>query len=428
MTEVSASADNTAHAQAPAPYAVPHPPATQPITSAASVEWDHTGRVIAARFSGGHGSKFRYDANGVLYGFSYARLAWSTMDGVNWTARDQANDYTMSGRVDVGMDGAIKIEKATITRVLKLNGVISDRFPDGTIAQSIRDDAEPSAADLLASVHPRASVREPQHVMQATFCNIDEAAGTPPSAKTEESESAVSGRRVVAGGRRMSVSRLRDAEDKAASAEPAAQDVVANAKQSVEEFLTANVVRLLELAKGAEAPELPKFLDKLAVICHRERRVDEARVLHERALNIRAHQLGADHSDTGVNLHGLGRIYLEWGRYVEAEQYLLDAVKVFDKGLRKTKFLFSAEAVDSSILSEALRNLIGALHSLASLYHEQKKLHLCSQLCDTAVSATNGVTAEYRVGINAALESLAAMAAQAEMDPKQTYNRIRAQR
>jgi YD repeat-containing protein len=436
MTEVSASADSNAPtdvgtppqpvvAAAPAPSVVPPAPITEEPTTVAAVEWDHTGRVISSRFTGGHISQFRYDSNGSLYGFSYARLAWHTLDGFNWTARDNGYDYEMSGKVEVGMDGAITIDKGTVTRTLKLSGVISDCFTDGSIVESVRDSAEPMPGDLLASWHPRAAVREPQMVMEPN-AGVYQDAGTPPGGVAEDSGSpADESRCVVAGGRRMNFDRLKVVEEKAA-ATVASYNLVEETKAALDDFVTTSAIRLLEMTKGEDAPELPPFLDKLATVSHRERRVDEARVLHERALAIRVKHFGADHSDTGFNLHGLGKIYLEWGRYVESEQYLLDAVKVFAKALRKAKFMVSAEAAEPTHLGDALTSLINGLHSLASLYHEQNKLHLCSQLHESAVSATNSVPSAYRSGIDAALESLAAMAVQAEMDPKRSYQRIRA--
>jgi YD repeat-containing protein len=449
MTEVSTSTESSDQ---------------NPVTNAAAVDWDHTGRVISSRFTNGAQSHFRYDASGNLYAFSYARLAWSTMDGVNWTARDQHHDWTMAGRVDVSIDGAIRVELGTVTRTLKLDGSIVDEFADGSVSEVVRSSDEQTPADLMAAFAARASVREPQALMPGPASSPGAAAssasdrfpasggmavsrgsaasgglaasggsapsfgaptdssapaGAPPSARDEQDDAA--GRRVFAGGRRMK--RLREVEE----LEPApAPSLVESSRSAFESFLSSTVVRLLEMAKGADAKELPPFLDRLAQTCHRERRVDEARVLHERALQIRARYLGADHADTGVNHHGLGKIYLEWGRYVEAEQYLLDAVKVFEKGLRKARFMLAAEAVEPAYVSTQLAHLVGALHSLASLYHEQKKFHLCSQLHDTAVSAINSVDASLRVNIDAQLESLAAMAVQAELHFAKPVDRIRA--
>lgn len=421
MTDFSASADNSAPGvvSGEAPYAVPAVVASD----MAAVEWDHVGRVISCRFTGGHASKFRYDAGSTLYGFTYAKLAWSTMDGVNWTARDYVNDWSACGRINVTMDGAIVIERATVKRTLKLNGMIVDKYPDGSLVETVRETPEPTPFDLLATATPRSAVREPQVVMESVLsleadvsgasCSLANAPAGMPRGGTDGGEPE---RRVVAGGRRMQMDRLRVVEDEAAMASGGAQrSFVDESRVALGEFVASSAVRLLEFAKGADALELAPFLDRLALNSHRERRVDEARVLHERALAIRARHLGADHSDTGPNLHGLGKIYLEWGRYQEAEQFLLDAVKVFDKGLRKAKFMFSAGAVPDGFVSDALAHLVNALHTLSSLYHEQKKLNLCTHMHESAVAAVNSVPSAHRARIEAALESLAAMAVQAEV-------------
>ena len=419
MTEVSASADNGAPVLVPeeAPYTVSEAP-----PDFAAVEWDHAGRVISSRFTCGHCSKFRYDSGSTLYGFTYAKLAWSTIDGVNWTARDYVNDWTAAGRISVTMDGAIVIDKATVRRTLKLNGNIVDVYGDGSTLETVRDTAEPTPFDLLATATPRSAVREPQVVMESVLsletdvsgasCSLHAApAGSLPGGTEEVGGS----RRVVAGGRRMQLDRLRVVEEEAVLSGTPQRSFVDDSKIALDGFVASSAVRLLEFAKGADALELAPFLDRLALNSHRERRVDEARVLHERALAIRARHLGPDHADTGLNLHGLGKIYFEWGRYQEAEQFLLDAVKVFEKGLRKAKFMFSAGAVPDGFVSDSLAHLVNALHTLSSLYHEQKKLQLCSHMHESAVTAVNSVPVTHRARIEAALESLAAMAVHAEV-------------
>lgn len=393
MTEVSTSSDDGT-------------PAT-PQASAATVEWDHSGRVSSSKFSCGHLCSFRYDANGNLYAFTYARIAWSTMDGVNWSGRDQVSDWSFSGNVTVGLDGTIRIDRGNVVRTLKLNGTIIDEYADGTSVETVRPTVEVCPADLNASNAPRVFVREPQEVAQqwtASPVAAEAEAGTPPAAKEEEN------RRVFAGGRR--IKKLRDVDTAIAETSISFVD---EAKVAINDFMTTTAVTLLEKIKGGDAAELAPFLDKLANTCQRERRVDEARSLHERALQIRRTQQGYEHSDTGINLHALGRIYHEWGRYTEAEQALLDAVKVSEKGLRKARFLYATDAVSADHLSTQLKQLIDSLHSLSSLYHEQQKLHLCNQLYESAASACNSVGDQFRAGINDALESLAAMAAQAEL-------------
>src|SRR6185437_5748233 len=95
---------------------------------AASVDWDHKGRVFRSRFSDGHTCQFRYDENGALYGFVYARLAWSSLDGSLWSAQDVSHDYVVHGKICVNVDGTISIETPEFMRTLKLNGTIVDQY------------------------------------------------------------------------------------------------------------------------------------------------------------------------------------------------------------------------------------------------------------------------------------------------------------
>lgn len=373
-----------------------------------TVEWDHTGRVIASRFASGHSCQFRYDASGTLYAFTYARLAWSTIDGVRWAAKDHNYDWALEAKVEAGLDGAIRIETPNVKRTLLLNGMIVDEFPDGTFIESTRPTPDAVPADLLAVSHERAFVNEP--AVNATE------AGAIPQAK-DSSEEHKSTRRAlgIAGSR---LQRLRVVEEKI-STEPK-YDFVEETKSAMHNFVTATAVQLLEIAKGPNAPELIPFLDRLAITAHRERRVDEARVLHERALQIRKVVHGPEYSDTGINLHGLGKIYLEWGRYAEAEQALLDSVKVFEKGFRKARFLFSTGAVAEDFLLASLERMVQALHTLATLYHEHKKLTLCAQLYETAATACSSISSPRSDVLKALMESLAAMAVQAELEQQKS--------
>ncbi len=416
MTEVSTSTDGTAPdcSEPQALNAVPEIFQSEPapntllkVGSHAAVDWDHLGRVVSSKFSCGHVCQFRYDSGGNLYAFTYGKLAWSTLDGVHWAARDQNYDWTMTGKVLVGLDGTIRIERQHIARSLKLSGKVIDEYPDGTSIESVRPTAEITAGDLLAISHPRVVPTEPAAVVRQPS-EMPAEAGALPTSKAADEGSAE--RRGLAGGLRLN--RLREADDQKVRN----GKLVDDAKSAVDDFVTNAAIRLVEMTKGVEALELAPLLDKQAIACHKERRVDEARICHERALEIRRAHQGPDHADTGINLHGLGRIYLDWGRYNEAEQCLLDAVKVFEKGLRKSRFLHSTNAISSASLSGRLHYLINGLNTLACLYHEQRKLHLCNQLYESAVVACNSVDQQHRDGLKTVLESLQGMAAHAELE------------
>ena len=160
---------------------------------------------------------------------------------------------------------------------------------------------------------------------------------------------------------------------------------------------------------------LAPSIDALAFLAHAERRVDEARMLHEHALQVRRRALGPFHSELGISYYGLGKIYDDWGRVGEAETYYLRAIKMFDDGFKKARFLSEAGAVQAPYVSHHLGRLVTGLHALAVLYYEQKHRHLCEQLHSAALNACQSVRTEYAAEIDRTVESIAAMAAHLEV-------------
>lgn len=389
------------------------PPSTTEGSAVAAVEWDHKGRVILSRFTGGQVCQFRYDTDGNLYGFTYARLAWSTADGTRWTARDNHYVYTIDGLVTACVDGTVRIQRGDVTRTLKLNGTIVDEYTNGTYVESVRPSTELSASDLLAVNQPLQTTESlsaghpviSPGPMAPAFIERDEAITVP------DFDSATSRNSSSAG---VKLNRLRLANESDAVRTPPPEDALDSFRAWVSEM----AVKAVEAFRGEHDLALVAHLDILADVAYRRRRIDEARVLNERALAIRSMQLGSDHSDTGINHQALGRIYHEWGRFAEAEQCFLESIKVMAKGLGKARFLRDAAAVDDAHLNDYLKLLVSSLHSLASLYHEQKKRHLCEKLYDGAVEACNSVGEQYRVGVESMIESLAAMAAHSELEQK----------
>jgi YD repeat-containing protein len=429
----------------------------------ASVEWDHKGRVIRSRFANGHISQFRYDQQGSLYAFTYAGLAWNTTDGVRWSALDHQNTYSFQGKVTVLVDGTIEIEQKDLRRCLKLSGMIIDDFLNGTHLEHMRETDEPMPGDLLAVTRPRPAdfpmlsmdgdppttylgpaypanfitpqAREAAPPLPSAPPAVARLAGpitgqnpvfappngvesgeptlqqpkypATPSPVAQPTPSQPSRRRKIAEGLR--VDRMRAVEDKAAGTAPPLSDL----KKSVRKLLATSWVRIVETVKGPHELSIAASLDVLAQSAYDERRVDESRILHERALQLRRRHLGSSHPAAGVNLHGLGRIYHEWGRYTEAEHYYLDAVRLFAGGVSKARFLVSIEAAGVEHLYDALCKLLGALHSLSTLYHEHKKRHLCEKLYDAGVEACAAIQGEFRTMLQPALDSMAAMVAHA---------------
>lgn len=398
-------------------------PAVQDMPKAAvvgSVEWDHKGRVIRARFVNGQILQFRYDQQGCLYAFTYAGLAWSTTSGDRWTAVDEDNTYIIEGTVEVGIDGCLYIQKDGVRRGVKLNGVISDQLEDGTVVESARLSQELAPQDLLAVIKPknsdtlnRLTPYRPSSEKASVDLKIESVDAAPvvrqPATPPASPAGAAPARTALAQGVRIRSMKESVARAEAAAAPP--KDFLSRLKQ-----LTATwKVRVSDALRGQNTAALAPQFDVLAAAAYAERRVDEARLLHERSLAIRRKTLGSQHPDVGISLHGLATIYHDWGRFNEAEQYYLEAIKLLDNGFRKAIFLHSIAAVDAAYLSEHLDRLIFSLHSLASMYHEHKRPQLCEQIYHAAAHLCAKVGEPYKTQVAAKLQSMAAMCVHLDM-------------
>ena len=380
-----------------------------------AVDCDHKGRVIVARFDGGQVSQFRYDSVGRLYAFTYSRLAWSTADGAHWIARDQNNVYSLEATVAVANDGSLIIETAERTRVLRLNGTIIDQYTGDKSGEITRRRADFVAEDLLATVE----VRKDGPITSELKKRIAPAVTVPPPVdKTDgvtslrihaaTAANRISGRQGIVLGKR--VNRLRKIDD----VQLVHHEPIEEVKSSFAETMAKYAVKVIETIQGPKHVALVQHLDVLAAIAHQQRKVDEARQLHERSLSIKTANFGADYADTGVNLHGLGRIYYEWGRYAEAEQNYVRAIRVFEKGLQKSRFLLETGSVTASHTTEHLRRYINTLHSLATLYNEQGMKQMSVKIYATATQACSSVAEEHLEGLTVMMNNLAVIAARAE--------------
>jgi tetratricopeptide (TPR) repeat protein len=408
----------------------PQNPAKKPPVGA-TVEWDHKGRVVRSRFSNGHVCQFRYDQQGSLYAFTYARLAWSTTDGARWTAVDQENTYTLDGTVEICVDGTIRIERLDICRRLRLNGGITDQLSDGSTVETPRVGNDLTPADLLANARQKTSEAARYSSMEkaAIAAAMQAHVGVGPnsdSMKAWQGEPVhVAGperraaqptdlpvshqRKFIAQGVRFN--RMRNADSGATQAAPPS----ATLRNRWKRWLANSTIKFLQIVKGPEHVAIASSVDALAFLAHAERRVDEARMLHEHSLQIRRRALGPFHSDIGISLYGLAKIYDDWGRFGEAETYYLRAIKMFDDGFKKARFLHSAEAVSPQYVAHSLGRLVTGLHGLCGLYYGQKHRHLCEQLHAAALNACQSVSIEYPAEIDDTVKSIATMAMQLEV-------------
>jgi len=76
-------------------------------------------------------------------------------------------------------------------------------------------------------------------------------------------------------------------------------------------------------------PELSVALNGLAMICCEQDNFVEAEPLFQRAIRIGEQRLGSEHPYVANTLHNLGDLYLQQGKYAEAEALLLRAVQIY---------------------------------------------------------------------------------------------------
>jgi YD repeat-containing protein len=400
-------------------------PHAKPQVQAGTVEWDHKGRVVRSRFSNGQILQFRYDQQGCLYAFTYAGLAWSTASGARWTAVDEDNTYIIDGMIDVGIDGCLYVQKDGVRRSIKLNGIISDQLADGTVVESPRTESQLAPQDLLAVVkaknhdtlnrlNPFRPTEESQAVSRAPAPSAKEMPSPPPGPAEPTRRSLAAGARII----------RKEASSKATDFPAPQTDIVSWLKKTI----ATSKIAISEKLHGPDSLALAPQIDLLAAAAQADRRIDEARVLHERALEIRKKTLGPKHPDVGISMHGLATIYHDWGRFNEAEQYYLEGIKLLDNGFRKAVFLHSVGAVDADYLTSHLDRLVLSLHSLASMYHEYKRPQLCEQIYHAAAHICGKVGEPFRGQMAPKLESMLAMCAHLDMEKRPAEARLRISR
>jgi len=87
----------------------------------------------------------------------------------------------------------------------------------------------------------------------------------------------------------------------------------------------------LELAAGAQNPELVKVLLSLASTYESQERFSEAEPLFKRALEIREKTLGPWDAETALSCLGLAHLYVAWGKYVAADELMSRAGSISEK-------------------------------------------------------------------------------------------------
>ncbi|MFK7959845.1 MAG: tetratricopeptide repeat protein [Phycisphaerales bacterium] len=99
-----------------------------------------------------------------------------------------------------------------------------------------------------------------------------------------------------------------------------------------------------ERTYGADSPSLAVTLTNLGNLSRKAGQLDRSRELYERSLAIHRAEYGDDFWAIGVVRSGLGATLLELGRLAEAEQELLESIRVLDAGGRgESSFMTRAQ-------------------------------------------------------------------------------------
>ncbi len=388
------------------------------IPEGAAIERRDSGPISKVRFTNGSTAQYRYNQQGELCAFIYARLAWDTDDGHVWTARDKDNEYCLEGRVSVEPDGTLCIQKKDIIRRIFLDGTRYDLHPDGSGQTSRPAQREASPGDLLvmwrrlsptpigkrsgpiqteapppavksvstlpklanpvefkpAYVPPLSTSASAQAKTMPSVPKSQAAPITNPPAMSIDVGQSSQGKEeqvtTIKAHLTVRPQRLRTRDD---YVKPRDAGLPTKFKTSMEHFLADASIKLISKIGGEEDARLIPHIDTLAKLAYEQRAIEQAEKLHERALSLREHFYGRSHETCAVNLQGLGKIQYERSNYSEAAKLYQEAISLHEKNVRKLSFLNSSGLLDEQAREAAITDLLQVINALAQMYAEQAK-------------------------------------------------------
>ena len=347
-----------------------------PASHVPSAEWDHRGRVVRARFTCGNTAQYRYDAEDRLYGFIYARLAWSLKDRI-WIARDTNFQWVLEATVTVNSDGTLRIAKRDVVRSLKLDGSRLDEYKNGTKLLSHRINRIASPADLLAVSKPLTSGYEMPDLSEGpgssdlVVMTVDQSGEISKSGQLRKISLDPLKANLEPSGCQASLERLRVFDENDSS------PPVRSLKDRLLESLTLLAISAIERGYGEEHRLLTSHLDRLAEIRKDQRHIDESERLHQRSLHIKRLQFGREHELLGVNHHGLAAIHHELGRHRDSVKDYTEAIRLFENALAKYKVFLASQACSKKDFTVLLERLLKSIEALGRLHLETQAADVC---------------------------------------------------
>jgi tetratricopeptide (TPR) repeat protein len=138
-------------------------------------------------------------------------------------------------------------------------------------------------------------------------------------------------------------------------------------KYSKAEPLYLRSLEIREHQLGAEHPDVATSLNNLAELYNSQGKYSEAKSLYLRSLEIMEHQLGAEHPDVATIRNNLAELYRSQGKYNEAEPLYLQSLEIRERQLGE----------EHPSVAASLNNLAG-LYNSQGKYSEAEPLYLRS--------------------------------------------------
>ena len=157
-----------------------------------------------------------------------------------------------------------------------------------------------------------------------------------------------------------------------------------------EEAFSAALERAQKL--GEDDPLVAMSLSYLGLLYLQQGKYAQAESLYQRALDIAEKVLGPEHPDTAGSLNNLGGVYLQQGKYAQAESLYQRALDIAEKVL-------GPEHPDTAT----------SLNNLAALYHRQENYAQAEPLYRRALDIAEKVLGPEHLDTADSLNSLAAL-------------------
>ncbi|WP_413171640.1 tetratricopeptide repeat protein [Anabaena azotica] len=147
--------------------------------------------------------------------------------------------------------------------------------------------------------------------------------------------------------------------------------VGSNIEQSsnIETFnlIEPHLKKMIAWCQNTENTQLAYCLNQLALLYYSQGRYNDAEPLYLQSLDIRKHQLGADHPNVATSLNNLAALYESQGRYNDAEPLYLQSLETWKRQL----------GADHPNVASSLNNLAG-LYESQGRYNDAEPLYLQS--------------------------------------------------